>query len=110
MAKHVHGVVLSFLMTTVQKVRPKEPWCDLTITGKFDTAKLDKKLFSHGGGWGGARLSPGLGIGRTSDLESLGLNGSKHMVLPFQMCIEAEGVCTVVWLAHCSPKHDFWLS
>ena len=53
---------------------------ELILTVKIDAANLGKKQCSHGGVWGGSRLSFGLRVGRTIVLWSLGSNGSMYMV------------------------------
>ena len=55
---------------------------DLYLNQQFDAANLEQKLGSHGGVWGGARLSFGFRIGGNSDLEILGSNGSMYMAPP----------------------------
>ena len=55
---------------------------DLIFTLKIDAANLEQKHNLHGGVWGGSRLSFGFRIGGTSDLESLGSNGSMYMAHP----------------------------
>ena len=53
---------------------------DHNLILKFDAANLCQKQSSHVGDSGGVSLSPGLGVQRTSDLDSLGSNKQMYMV------------------------------
>ena len=56
----------------VQLDGQKDEQDELKLTTKLDTANLELKLCSHGGGLDRVKLSFGFRIGGTSDLESLG--------------------------------------
>ena len=60
-AQVVWGVVLCMLITVVCLVGHMGYSGELYLK-KVDAANLDKKHSSHGGGWGGSRLSSGIRI------------------------------------------------
>ena len=83
-ANHVYSGVLCMLNTVVQL--DEMVHCgDLYLITKLDTANLGLNPSSRGGVLDKARLSSGLWIGRTSDLESFGSMGSSLHTPPLQM-------------------------
>ena len=81
-AKRVKRVVLRVLITVAQLVGHLEHCGDLWLKQKSDAANLEQKLGSHGRGLGGASLSLGLWVVRTTILEILGSNQAMYMVPP----------------------------
>ena len=81
-AKRVKHVVLRVLITVVQLDGHKEHCGDHWLKQKSDAANLEQKQSSHVGDWGGASLSLGLWVQRTTMLWSLGSNKLMYMVPP----------------------------
>ena len=73
------------MLITVVGLVGKMGYCgELYLKDKFDAANLEQKHNSHGGRLDRNKLSSRLRVGRTSDLESWGSNGSIYMVHPLQ--------------------------
>ena len=65
-----------------QRVGPEDAEDELILTAKSDAASFGQKQSSYVLDWGGVSLSPGLGVQRTTTLESLGSNKLVYRVPP----------------------------
>ena len=73
-AKRVQHVVLRVLITLVQRAWTKSAEDELHLILKLDTAIFCERKSSHRDDLATTSLSPGLGVQRTTILESLGSN------------------------------------